>query len=78
MPNGRFLLEQTKDVRAAKTLLRQALLKHGEPLSITLDAYATSHRAVKDLKDSGEIFDQKMHVRSCAHLNTSSNKTTGE
>jgi transposase-like protein len=64
-----FFLSKRRDVRAAKTLLRHALLKHGDPLSITLDAYAASHRAVQELKDSGEIFYQKMRVRSCAYLN---------
>ena len=48
---------------------RSALKKPGDPLSITLDAYAASHRAVKELKDSGEIFYQRMRVRSCAYLN---------
>jgi transposase-like protein len=64
-----FFLSKRRDVRAAKTLLRHALRKHGDPLSITLDAYAASHRAVQELKDSGEIFYQKMRVRSCAYLN---------
>jgi transposase-like protein len=47
-----FLLSKRRDVRAAKTLLRHALLKHGDPLSMTLDAYAASHRAVQELKKS--------------------------
>ncbi len=64
-----FFLSKRRDVRAAKTLFRHALLKHGDPLSITLDAYAASHRAVQELKDSGEIFYRKMRVRSCAYLN---------
>jgi transposase-like protein len=64
-----FFLSKRRDVRAAKTLLRHALRKHGDPLSITLDAYAASHRAVQELKGSGEIFYQKMRVRSCAYLN---------
>lgn len=28
-----------------------------------------SHRAVQELRDSGEIFYQKMRVRPCAYLN---------
>jgi transposase-like protein len=64
-----FFLSKRRDVRAAKTLFRHAFQKHGDPLSITLDAYAASHRAVQELKDSGEIFYQKMRVRSCADLN---------
>lgn len=43
--------------------------KNDDPLSITVDAYAASYRAVQELKDSGEIFYQKMRVRSCAYLN---------
>lgn len=64
-----FFLSKRRDVGAAKTFFRNALKKHGDPISITLDAYAASHRAVKELKDSGEIFHQKMRVRSCAYLN---------
>src|SRR5919199_5243617 len=62
-------LSQRRDTNAAKCFLRRALREHGDPLSITLDAYAASHRAVQELKDSGEIFYQKMRVRSCAYLN---------
>ena len=61
-----FCLSKRRDVTASKTFLRNALKKQGDPLSITLDAYAASHRG---LKDSGEIFYQKMRVRSCAYLN---------
>jgi len=63
-----FFLSQRRDVGAAKAFFRRALKKHGDPLSITLDAYAASHRAVKELKESGEILYQKMRVRSCAYL----------
>ncbi len=62
-----FFLSKRRDVHAAKTLFRHALRKHGDPLSITLDAYAASHRAVQELKDSGEILYQKMRGRSCAY-----------
>jgi len=64
-----FFLRKRRDLGAAKTFFRRALKKHGDPLSITLDAYAASHRAVKELKESGEILYQKMRVRSCAYLN---------
>jgi transposase-like protein len=64
-----FFLSRRRDVAAAKAFFRSALKKHGDPLSITLDAYAASHRAVQELKDSGEILYQKMRVRSCAYLN---------
>ena len=58
-----------RDVGAAKTFCRRGWKKHGDPLSITLDAYAAWHRAVQELKESGEILYQKMRVRSCAYLN---------
>jgi transposase-like protein len=64
-----FYLSKRRDVAAAKAFFRSALKRHGDPLSMTLDAYAASHRAVQELKDSGEIFYQKMRVRSCAYLN---------
>jgi transposase-like protein len=64
-----FWLSKRRGVQAAKCFLRHALREHGDPLSITLDAYAAWHRAIHELKDSGEIFYQKMRVRSCAHLN---------
>ena len=64
-----FFLSQRRDVGAAKTFFRRALKKHGDPLSITLDAYAASHRAVRVMKKSGEIHYQKMRVRSSASLN---------
>lgn len=64
-----FYLSKRRDVGAAKALFRRALRKHGDPWSITLDAYAASHRAIQELKESGEIFYQKMRVRSCAYLN---------
>jgi transposase-like protein len=50
-----FFLSQRRDVGAAKAFFRRALKKHGDPLSITLDAYAAWHRAVQELKESGEI-----------------------
>jgi transposase-like protein len=50
-------------------LLRRALREHGDPLSITLDAYAASHRAVAQLKEEGEIHYEKMRVRCCQYLN---------
>jgi transposase-like protein len=64
-----FFLSQRRDVGAAKAFFRRALQKHGDPLSITLDAYAAWHRAVQELKESGEILYQKMRVQSCAYLN---------
>jgi transposase-like protein len=64
-----FWLNQKRGVNAAKCFLRRALREHGDPLSITLDGYAASHRAIEQLKEEGEIHYQKLRVRSCAHLN---------
>jgi transposase-like protein len=61
-------LRKRRDVGAAKTLFRRAWKQHGDPLSITLDAYAAWHRAMPEWKESGEILYQKMGVRSCASL----------
>jgi transposase-like protein len=61
-------LRQRRDVGAAQTFFRRALQKQGDPLSITLNAYAAWHRAVQEWKESGEILYQKMGVRSCASL----------
>lgn len=38
-------------------------------MSITLDAYAASHRALAQLKEKGEIHYEKMRVRCCQYLN---------
>src|ERR687886_863007 len=64
-----FWLSKRRDINAAKCFLRRALREHGDPLSITLDAYAASHRAIEQLKEEGEIHYEKMRVRSCAYLN---------
>ena len=69
--NGRSVdcfLRQRRDVGAAKTFFGRAWKQHGDPLSITLDAYAAWHRAMQEFKESGEILDQERRVRSCASL----------
>src|SRR6202011_3501388 len=50
-----FYLSRKRDVNAAKAFLRKAMRGQRIPTKITLDAYAASHRAVADLKDSGEL-----------------------
>jgi transposase-like protein len=39
-----------------------------QPTKITLDAYAASHRAVREMKETGELF-QSVRVRSSQYLN---------
>jgi transposase-like protein len=63
-----FWLSKRRDVNAAKCFMRRALREHGDPLSITLDAYAASRRAVAQLKEEGEIH-YEMRMRSCQYLN---------
>jgi transposase-like protein len=45
-----FRLSANRDVKAAKAFFRKALQTQGRaPVSITLDGYAASHRAVREL-----------------------------
>jgi transposase-like protein len=58
-----FYLSRKRDVAAAKAFLRKAMRRQRTPTKITLDAYAASHRAVADLKASGEL-PRRVKVRS--------------
>jgi transposase-like protein len=56
-------------VAAAKAFLRKAMKLQGmAPSSITLDGYASSHRAVRELKDQGNI-PKEARLRSSMYLN---------
>ena len=47
-----FRLSTNRDVKAAKAFFHKALKTQGRPpVSITLDGYAASHRAVRDLPE---------------------------
>ena len=63
-----FYLSRSRDVNAAKAFLRKAMKNQRMPTKITLDAYAASHRAVADLKASGEL-PKRVRVRSNKYLN---------
>ena len=63
-----FYLSRKRDANAAKAFLRKAVKGQQIPTKITLDAYAASHRAVADLKDSGEL-PKRVQVRSSKYLN---------
>ncbi len=63
-----FFLSRNRDVNAAKAFLRKAMMRQRVPAKITLDAYAASHRAVADLKNSGEL-PQRVRVRTSKYLN---------
>ena len=63
-----FFLSEYRDVNAAKTFLRRAIEKTRKPTKITLDAYAASHRAVREMKEAGEL-SKRVRVRSSQYLN---------
>ena len=63
-----FYLSRKRDVNAAKAFLRQAMKGQRIPTKITLDAYAAPHRAVAELKDSGEL-PKRVIVRSSKYSN---------
>jgi transposase-like protein len=63
-----FFLSENRDVNAAKTFLRRAIEATRKPTKITLDAYAASHRAVREMKETGEL-SKRVRVRSSQYLN---------
>src|ERR1700741_3367028 len=63
-----FLLSERRDVAAAKRFFSKATKKYGTPRVITLDAYAASHRAIKELKSVGTIA-RRVRIRSSKYLN---------
>ena len=63
-----FYLSRNRDVNAGRAFLRKAIKNQRMPTKITLDAYAASHRAVADLKASGEL-SRRVQVRSNKYLN---------
>lgn len=64
-----FRLSTNRDVKAAKALFRKALKTQGRPpVSITLDGYAASHRAVRELPEQSPR-SKDTRVRSSKFLN---------
>ena len=63
-----FLLSEKRDVAAAQCFFRRAIQTHRTPRVITLDAYAASHRAVRELKVAGTV-PRRVRVRSSKYLN---------
>jgi transposase-like protein len=63
-----FFLSRNRDVNAAQGFLRSAMKNTRKPTKITLDAYAASHRAVREMKEIGEL-PQRVKVRSSQYLN---------
>ena len=64
-----FRLSGKRDVGAAKAFFRKAMkTQDSAPQTITLDGYAASHRAVREMKTDGQLpADTK--VRSSKYLN---------
>ncbi|HEY0909276.1 MAG TPA: IS6 family transposase [Bradyrhizobium sp.] len=64
-----FRLSTTRDVMAAKAFFRKAIKGQGRaPRTITLDGYAASHRAVREMKADG-ILPDDTKLRSSKYLN---------
>jgi transposase-like protein len=64
-----FRLSKTRDVAAAKAFFKKAIRREGRPpLTITLDGYAASHRAVREMRSDG-LLPKRTKLRSSKYLN---------
>src|SRR5271156_91549 len=64
-----FRLSARRDVTVAKAFFRKALKTQGRPPRvITLDGYAASHRAVRELPEENEVWNDTK-TRSSKYLN---------
>jgi len=72
-----FSLSWGRDVNAAKSFLRSAMKNIFVPTKITLDAYAASHRAVREMKEDGETSVSR-HGSIQSVLEQSWSRTIGE
>jgi transposase-like protein len=64
-----FRLSPKRDVAAAKAFFRKALRTQGRaPMSITLDGYAASHRAVREMPNDNRLW-KHTRLRSSKYLN---------
>jgi transposase-like protein len=63
-----FRLSPKRDVAAAKAFFRKALRTEGRaPINITLDGYAASHRAVREMPSENEVW-KHTKLRSSKYL----------
>ena len=65
-------LSRTRDITAAKAFFRKALKHHGEPRTITLDAFRPSHSALHRMGMRNEFnfrWENPVTIRSCKYLN---------
>jgi transposase-like protein len=64
-----FRLSASRDVAAAKAFFAKAIKSRGlAPKAITLDAYAASHRAVREMK-TDDLLPEETTLRSSEYLN---------
>lgn len=64
-----FRLSKRRDVGAAKAFFHKAIQHQGRPPhSITLDGYAASHRAVRDMRNDG-LLPRRTRLRWSKYLN---------
>jgi transposase-like protein len=64
-----FRLSRTRDMSAAKAFFKKAIRHEGQPpQTITLDGYAASHRAVREMRTDG-LLPEQTKLRSSKYLN---------
>ena len=66
--NRGFPIERTAGCECRETVLQGAIRHNGTPRVITLDGYAATHRAIRELKSTGRMC-RRVRVRCCKYLN---------